>query len=160
MIIHPSDLVAIVLSSLTWVVVSFSVGYRAVQWSPDRIEETGPVTTMRAWEAGGAFWQRYLAVRRWKDLVPDAGGFFAGGRPKRSVGSRSTERLEAFRRETVRAERVHWLILASTPMHLVWCRPTLAACMVVFGLALNVPFIVIQRFNRGRIDRVLARRRR
>ncbi len=159
MIVHLSDPAAIVWSSITWMVVSFSVGYRAVRWSTERLEHTGPVTTVRRWEHGGSIWQRLLAVGRWKDRVPDAGGFFAGGRPKRSVGSRSTDRLEDFRRETVRAERVHWIILSSTLIHLVWCRPTLAAVMVVFGLVLNVPFIVIQRFNRGRIDRVLARRR-
>lgn len=158
-IVNLSDPVAILLSSLTWMAVSFSVGYLAVRWPPSRLDRTGPITTVRSWEAGGMFWQRSLAVGRWKDRLPDAGGFFAGGQPKRSVGSRSTEQLAAFRRETVRAERVHWLILSSTPIHLVWCRPPLAAAMVVFGLALNVPFIVIQRFNRGRIDRVLARRR-
>lgn len=159
MILHVNDAVAIVLSSLTWMAVSFAVGYRAVRWTPAWLDRTGPFTTIRSWEADGAFWQRTLAVGRWKDRVPDAGGFFAGGRPKGSVGSRATERLEDFRRETVRAERVHWLILCSTPIHLLWCRPVLAASMVVFGLALNVPFIVIQRFNRGRIDRLLARRR-
>ena len=160
MIVHLSDPAAIVLSSITWMVVSFSVGYRAVRWSPARLDRTGPVTTLRRWEDDGAVWQRILAVSRWKDRVPDAGGFFAGGRPKRSVGARSTEHLEAFRRETVRGERVHWIILSSAVIHLLWCGPALAAAMVVFGLVLNIPFIVIQRFNRGRIDRVLARRRR
>lgn len=159
MILHLSDAAAIVLSSLTWVAVSMSVGYVAVRWQADGLDRTGPFTTIRRWEDGGAVWQRTLAVGRWKDRAPDAGGFFAGGRPKTSVGSRSTERLEDFRRETVRAERVHWLILCSTPVHLLWCRPVLAASMVAFGVALNVPFIVIQRFNRGRIDRLLARRR-
>ena len=35
--------------------------------------------------------------------------------------------VDRFRRETVRAERVHWLIMASTPIHLIWCRPTVFA---------------------------------
>lgn len=160
MIVHLSDAAAIAVSSITWVVVSFSVGYLAVQWPDARLDRTGPITTVRSWEDRGAFWQRYLAVGRWKDRMPDAGDFFAGGEKKRSVGSRDTGRLEAFRRETVRAERVHWLVMSSTPIHLVWCGPTLAVVMLVFGVALNVPFIVIQRFNRGRIDRVLVRRRR
>ena len=63
-----------------------------------------------------------------------------------------------FRREPIRAARVHWLILASTPIHFLWCRPTIAAGMLAFGLVANVPFIVIQRFNRGRLDRLIARR--
>ena len=55
---------------------------------------------------------------------------------------------------------VVWLILASTPLHLVWCRPTVFVGMAVYGVALNVPFIIVQRANRGRLDRILSRRRR
>jgi glycosyl-4,4'-diaponeurosporenoate acyltransferase len=149
---------AVVLSSATWLAVSLVVGRWAAGWPAARLATTGPITTLRPWEASGAWWQRHLRVRRWKDGLPEAGAFFAGGESKRHVGSRSTEALSRFRRETVRAERVHWIIMATTPVHLVWCRPPLAAAMVAFGVLFNAPFIVIQRHNRGRIDTVLARR--
>jgi glycosyl-4,4'-diaponeurosporenoate acyltransferase len=90
--------------------------------------------------------------------VPEAGGLF-GGFAKRRLPSRDSDGLDLFRRETIRAERVHWLILASSPVHALWCRPTVFAAMVVFGLGFTLPFIVIQRSNRGRLDRLLARRR-
>lgn len=159
MLVDLSDLRAVGLSSLTWFVVSLTVGIRATRWSPERLDHTGPVTTLRAWEHDGAFWQKYLRVRRWKDLVPEAGGLF-GDYSKRHIRSRDTDGLVHFRRETVRAERVHWQILATTPVHLIWCRPAIAVGMVVFGVLANGPCIVIQRDNRGRIDRVIARRAR
>lgn len=149
---------AVVLSSVTWLVVSLVVGRWAAGWSAGRLDVTGRLTRLRPWEASGAWWQRRLRVRRWKDGLPEAGGLFAGSASKRHVGSRSTGALTRFRRETVRAERVHWLIMATTPVHLIWCRPPLAAAMVAFGVLFNAPFIVIQRYNRGRIDAVLARR--
>lgn len=157
MIVHLTDGWAVLLSSITWFGVSFVVGFTATRIPLDRLTP-GPVTRLRAWEQSGAWWQRHLRVRRWKDRLPEAGALFAGGYSKRHVTSRSTDVLDRFRRETVRAERVHWLIMASTPIHLIWCRPTVFAGMVVFGLVSNVPFIIIQRVNRGRIDRLLARR--
>lgn len=157
---HLGDGWAVAISALTWFVTSFFVGRWGANWPLDRVAQPGPITALRAWERSGNWWQRYFRVRRWKDRVPDAGAVFEGGRSKRQIGSRADSDLTRFRLETIRAERVHWLILASTPVHLIWCRPTIAIGMVVFGLAFNLPFVIIQRYNRGRIDRVLARRTR
>ncbi|NLV56871.1 MAG: hypothetical protein GXY13_14825 [Acidimicrobiales bacterium] len=149
---------AVGASSLTWFLVSLVAGRWAARLPPERLSRTGPFTRLRSWEEDGAVWQRRLRVTRWKDSVPEAGGVFAGGYPKRRIRSRATEDLRHFRRETIRAERVHWLILASTPVHLLWCRPALAAAMAVFGVLFTAPFIIIQRYNRGRLDRLIARR--
>lgn len=153
-----SDPWAVGASALTWAGVSLTVGFLANQWSERWLDRLGPLTRLRRWERGGSFWQRWLRVRAWKDRLPEAGGFFAGGTSKRRISSRSTADLARFRRETVRAERVHWMILASTPLHLLWCRPSVMAGMVAFGVLFNTPFIVIQRFNRGRLERLIAGR--
>jgi glycosyl-4,4'-diaponeurosporenoate acyltransferase len=158
-VVDVGDGVAVALSSVTWFLASFAIGCVAVRW-PASVLEPGPVTRLRGWERSGATWQRRLRVRRWKDAVPEAGDLFSGGRSKRHIGGRSTPELEAYRRETVRAERVHWLILATTPVHAVWCRPLVFAFMAAFGVLFNAPSIVIQRYNRGRLDGVLARRAR
>lgn len=159
MILDIGDGWAVALSVATWIGVSFAVGWWGARWPDARLEADGPFTRLRGWERSGAWWQRHLRVQRWKDRLPEAGAFF-GGTAKRHLPSRSDQGLEAFRRETVRAERVHWLILASTPVHLLWCRPTVALGMVAYGLVFNVPFIIVQRANRGRLDRILSRRRR
>jgi glycosyl-4,4'-diaponeurosporenoate acyltransferase len=153
------DAVAVAVSVAVWVATSFAVGRWAVSWPDDRLDEAGPLTRIRRWERHGGFWIRHLRVLRWKDRLPEAGAFFAGGRAKTSVGTPTTEHLQDFRRETIRAERVHWLIAASGPLHLLWCRPTVGVGMIVFGVVFDAPFIVIQRTNRGRIERVLRRRR-
>lgn len=158
MIVPLPDGLAVAVSVVAWIATSLVVGRIAVGWSDERLDRRGPLTRIRGWEDGGRFWQRRLRVLAWKDRLPEAGAFFAGGTSKRSIGRPTTEALRSFRRETVRAERVHWLIAASGPFHLIWCRPLLGACMVAFGVAFDAPFIVVQRANRGRIERVLARR--
>ena len=149
---------AVALSTVVWVATCLAVGRWAVSWDDDRLASAGPFTRLRGWERGGRLWIRWARVLRWKDRLPEAGAFFTGGKGKRSLGSPSTTDLEAFRRETIRAERVHWLIAASGPLHLVWCRPTVGLGMVAFGVLFDAPFVLVQRVNRGRLERILARR--
>ena len=157
MIIALPDGWAVTLSVLVWLVVCLAIGRLATSWPLERVATPGPITRLRAWERDGGWWIRHARVLRWKDRLPGAGAFFAGGYEKRSVRSRRTEDLARFRAETIRAERVHWSIMATSPVHLIWCRPTVAAGMLAFGVVFNAPFIVIQRANRGRLERVLRR---
>lgn len=157
MIVPLGDEAAVAVSVVAWVVASLAIGRWAVSWSDDRLEATGPLTTLRPWERQGRWWIRHLRVLRWKDRLPEAGEFFAGGRSKRRLGADRRASLAGFRRETLRAERVHWLLMATGPLHLVWCPLAVGAGMVAFGVVFDAPFIVVQRVNRGRIDRVLAR---
>jgi glycosyl-4,4'-diaponeurosporenoate acyltransferase len=157
-ILELSDGWAVVISSVVWTGTSLLVGWRASLWPVERLSDTGPFTRIRTWEDHGRWWQRHLRVRRWRDRLPEAGAFFRGGYTKRRLRSRSSGDLERFRRETVRAERVHWLVMASSPLHLVWCRPPVAAGMVAFGVLFNAPFIIVQRSNRGRITALMERR--
>ena len=160
MLVHLDDGWQVVASSLAWAGVSVVVGWWATRWSPARLARDGPITRLRPWEHLGAWWQRHLRVRRWKDLLPEAGGVMPGGRSMRHLEARTPDGLVRFRGATVRAERVHWLIWASLPVHLVWCRPTVFVGMALFAIGLNAPFIVIQRYNRGRLDTLIAARAR
>ena len=159
MIVHLSDGWAVAVSSAVWALSSVLVGWTATRWSLERLDRRGPVTRLRDWEQDGAWWNRHLHVRRWRDAIPEAGSLF-GGYSKRHLPSRRSQDLERFRLETVRAERVHWLLLASSLLHPIWCRPTVALGMFAFGVVANVPFIVVQRTNRGRLQRLLRRRER
>ena len=102
-----------------------------------------------------------LRIRRWKDRLPEAGALFAGGLSKRHVPAAADGGLGRFVAETRRAEWGHWLAAAGSLPFALWNPPVLAAVMVAYGLAVNEPFIAIQRYNRLRVGgRVLERRAR
>lgn len=144
------------LSSVVWPLTFAAVGWWGARLPSARLAP-GPLTRIRAWERDGRTWDRWLRVRRWKGLVPDAGSWL-GGSSKRDLVARGRGALGELRAETVRAERVHWWVLASAVVHAAWCPPRVLAGMVVFGVVANVPCILIQRSNRGRVERLLARR--
>jgi glycosyl-4,4'-diaponeurosporenoate acyltransferase len=98
-----------------------------------------------------------LRIKRWKDRLPEAGALFAGGFSKRDLTSHDRAHLERFAAETRRAEAVHWMILATVvvfPLFVVWYA---LIPNVIYALAANVPFIMIQRYNRARLERIIAR---
>jgi glycosyl-4,4'-diaponeurosporenoate acyltransferase len=120
----------------------------------------------RAVEREGKLYEERLHIRAWKDRLPEAGAVFAGGfakrqllDPDRGLGGRRAV-LERYVVETRRAEWVHWVIPAATPVFLVWNDGWVAPLMVLYAVAANGPCLVVQRYNRARLQRVLARQPR
>ncbi len=120
----------------------------------------------RAVEREGKLYEERLHIRAWKDRLPEAGAVFAGGfakrqllDPDRGLGGRRAV-LERYVVETRRAEWVHWVIPAATPVFLVWNDGWVAPLMVLYAVAANGPCLVVQRYNQARLQRVLARQPR
>jgi glycosyl-4,4'-diaponeurosporenoate acyltransferase len=76
---------------------------------------------------------------------------------KRKLPGYRSEDLARFAAETRRAELVHWGLLGSSPVFVLWNPPVLDVAMITYAVIANVPFIIIQRFNRARVARILAR---
>jgi glycosyl-4,4'-diaponeurosporenoate acyltransferase len=154
----PSDAVAVAVDIAVWAVWGVVVGYGLQRLPRHRFADDSWLTRLRPWERSGRVWDG-LRVRRWKDALPDAGGLFAGGFAKRELRRRDREYLLAFEAETRRAELVHWIVLAVAPLFVLWNPLWLAAVMALYGVVANVPCIIVQRFNRGRLQRTLDRHR-
>ena len=64
--------------------------------------------------------------------------------------ARDVEGLRTFVRETRRAELTHWWAMACAPLFVLWNPPVAAALLVAYGVLVNLPFVLIQRYNRFR----------
>jgi glycosyl-4,4'-diaponeurosporenoate acyltransferase len=95
-----------------------------------------------------------VGVRRWKDAVPELGAVF-GGRSKRALPSFGLDGLRAFAVETRRAELVHVVVPAAIVVFPLWNPWWLTAVMTAYAAIANVPCLVIQRYNRARIEGML-----
>lgn len=113
---------------------------------------------IRAFEHDGRLWSRRLRVERWKDRLPEAGAWLPGGVSKRQLRSRSASDLELLARETRRAEAVHVASGVAGVLATLWNPPLLVAANVLFALGFESPFVIVQRYNRARLERVLRRR--
>jgi glycosyl-4,4'-diaponeurosporenoate acyltransferase len=156
-----STLIRVLLISVMWVVIEIGSGY-LTHLMPQRWFRAGGALSRilfrtRGWERGGAFYDRAFAVRRWKDRLPEAGDWFAGGMRKRLGPGTDTAFLVRLATETRRAELTHWLPVALSATFFLWNPPYVAVWMPIIGFIGNAPFIIVQRYNRPRIERAIAR---
>lgn len=109
-----------------------------------------------AWERDGRFYSR-LKIESWKNKVPDKSRFVPST-VRKSVGlDRSAGHLWRLVQETCVAELVHWVLLVVSPVVLLVMKPPYSViAAVLYGLS-NLPFIMIQRYNRPRLVRAAQR---
>lgn len=146
----------VVVDVVAWAVVHASTGYAVHRLPLDVLDHDTWLTRIRAVEDDGRVYRR-VAIRRWKDALPEAGAMFAGGMSKRRLPSTGDGGLDRFAAETRRAELGHWSAMAGGPLFLLWNPIPIAAAMIAYGVAVNAPFIAIQRYNRARVLRALRR---
>jgi len=133
-------------------------GYAAHRLDATRLTQDGWLLRPRRFETGGRWYRRRLRVDRWKDKVPEAGDLFRGGVSKRRLPAYDVGGLQAFARETRRAELAHWWAMCCGPVFVLWNPPLAAGLLIGYGVLVNLPFIAIQRYNRFRIQALTERR--
>ena len=156
-LVHLPDAVTVVLDVVAWGLIHAGTGYGVHRLSPDRLGDSW-LYRARRFERDGAFYARRLRINRWKDRLPEAGGLFTGGVSKRRLPPAEIGGLDRFVIETRRAELAHWLCLVAGPLFILFNPPLAAVLLVTYGVAVNLPFVAIQRYNRLRTMRVLRRR--
>ena len=142
-----------------WAGWSALVGYAAHRLPLRPSTTSGPFTRIRPWERDGRMWER-LGIRRWKDRLPESGDLFRGGVSKRSLPGRHPDELARFAAETRRAEIVHWAIPLVYPCSSSGIRRGSSPPWPPMRWWPTPPCIVVQRYNRARLLRVLRRRER
>ena len=139
-----------------WALFHSATGLAAHALPLSRLGRDGPVLRLRRWERDGAVYRR-MRIHRWKHFLPEAGDLFRGGMSKRHLPGAIAPDLLRFAAETRRAECGHWWAMACGPLAVLWNPPLGAAAMIAYGVAVNAPFIAVQRYNRARVGRVLRR---
>lgn len=147
----------VVADVLAWGLCHALTGYAAHRLGDERLGREGWLLRPRAFEADGRFYRDRLAIHRWKDRLPEAGALFPGGMSKRALPGRDAVGLRLFVRETRRAELAHWWAMACGPAFVLWNPPSASVLLVAYGVLVNLPFVLIQRYNRLRCRRVLDR---
>jgi glycosyl-4,4'-diaponeurosporenoate acyltransferase len=111
----------------------------------------------RKWEHGGHIYEHIFRVKRWKSNLPDISDFMKWRFNKKHLAESSSDYLSVFLTESCKSEFTHWMIIFSTLLFQLWS--DLISTLLIFILAfiLNLPYIIIQRYNRPRLIRLLRR---
>ncbi|MCV9886558.1 glycosyl-4,4'-diaponeurosporenoate acyltransferase CrtO family protein [Metabacillus halosaccharovorans] len=146
------DVVAWVFFHLLVSVFCFLVPLRYFQRSSSLFK-------IAAWENSGHLWQRLFCVKKWKGAVPDGARLFKFGYEKKALHGVDNNTLQRFAAETKRAELAHWLSILPAPLFFFWNPVWAGWVMILYALFFNIPLIIVQRYNRARLEMILDRLR-
>lgn len=150
-------LILIAVNGVAWFIIHFGVSVGLLKVS-DLTFSKHPffkkLFVSYDWENEGEFWEQKTGVKEWKDRLPDGASLFGMGYKKKHLAAKSQADYPKFILETKRAELTHWMILLPVPLFFLW-NPLWAAWLnFLYALVINVPFIIIQRYNRPRLARI------
>ena len=149
----------IALCAVLWPSFHLLAGYVAQRLPLAWLTRWPMISASYGWEHGGRCYE-WLRIRAWKDHLPEAGGLLRDGFAKRQLASAELDYLDRFARETSRAEFGHWLTWALALTFFLWTPWWMGVFMLIYAGVINLPFILIQRYNRARLRRLMQRRRR
>lgn len=111
------------------------------------------------WEKSGKVYEK-LGIKRWKDYLPDMSKIMPD-MVKKKMSAAKEQGTAVLIAETCVAECVHWaLIVLSLGIFLFWRGGWAVLFWLVYNILGNVPFIIIQRYNRPRLVMLEERRER
>ncbi|KWW17922.1 glycosyl-4,4'-diaponeurosporenoate acyltransferase [Peribacillus simplex] len=109
-----------------------------------------------SWEKSGELWQRLFRVKKWKGYIIDGTIFLKKGYSKKGLHGIGLRDLTIFAAETKRAEFTHWLSILPAPLFFLWNPVWAGWVMILYAFVFNLPIIVVQRYNRGRITAITS----
>lgn len=146
-----------------WIITLNVSGWLAIQlglaWAFTRMPIAWFAGALRGRPPGNVrFYESVLGIRRWMDWLPDGTRFIGSAFSKRKLDQRSSAYLSRFAQETWRGEWCHWMAIVCAPAFFLWNPPWADAVIVAYAMCANLPCILVQRYNRIRIRRLLMRR--
>ena len=101
---------------------------------------------------------RKIRIHHWQNKVPDMSNIFPGMMPPKRLVDTGTAALRRMIQETCMAELVHG-VLCVTGLYCIVLWPGIGGIVIsVLNILLfNLPFILIQRYNRPRLVRLYDR---
>jgi len=154
MIFHLPSLLNIVIDILVWLVIHASVSWSIDKISPESFNPESWFYKERICEKGGKTCQRLLKIKTWKRFLPDGAALMKNRFKKQHLDGSDALYIGRFIAETCRAEFIHWGIFICSPLFLIWNKWWIGVIMIAYGIVVNVPCIVAQRYNRIRLKRI------
>ena len=114
-----------------------------------------PFAPMR-WEKNGHIYRR-LHVSKWAAKLPDMSRIIPYMYKKKITDDMSSDALLRFTRETCVAELTHMVLIFLSPILTIICESGWGVLFMFIYAFCNVPFVLIQRYNRPMLVKLYHR---
>lgn len=134
-------------------IAAYPVGRIISKHDPD---PEGFLFREHAWELGGRIYEK-LNIKHWQARIPDVSKYLGRWMPQKKLNVGFTaETVRTMIRETCTAEMVHNLLnIAGLWLINLWHGVGGIVMYLIYFLLGNLPFILVQRYNRPRLKVLL-----
>jgi len=157
MLLHLPSMPTILLDIAAWMIIHVGVSYLITHISLSSFDTGLWLYKQRKWEKDGKIYVKILRLKKWKKKLPDGAALFKKGFKKKHLNGLDGVYLDDFIRETCRAELTHWIMLLFSLVFFIWNPWWVGIVMIVYAILVNLPCIIIQRYNRIRLKRVYSK---
>ena len=144
------------LDILVWVIFHLGIGYLSLKFPQNWLDPDLRFFRSYDWEDEGKIYQRLFNIRSWKHLIPDGSKTYKHAFSIKHLASSELTHLKYWLRESVRSELCHWFMILPAPLFFLWNSIKGSRWMVVYAFLNNLVPIILQRFNRPRMRRLIA----
>ena len=153
-VIFLPTLITIILDILAWLIIQLSIAKLSLRISSKFLKEFRLFKVLK-FENEPSIYQTIFKIRYWKDKLPEGSKIINASLSKKQLDNNNKNYLENFLIEINRGELSHWLQILPAPLFFLFNVEWVGWMMIGYAFAFNAPFIMIQRFNRARLLRVL-----
>lgn len=143
------------LDVLAWLIFHLGIGFASSKIPLKWLNPNSRLFKTYAWEKEGRVYERIFRVRAWKHLIPNGSGLYRDGFSIRTLESSQLDYLKRWLKKTIRAEICHWLMIVPSVFFFLWNDVLVGWIMVAYAFLNNLPIIIIQRYNRPRIRKLI-----
>ena len=144
------------LSVLYVLTIGFLSNFAALFVDRKKLSESKFPFRLYGWEKNGRLYDR-IAIRRWKNRAPDMSRIFRKLMPKQVRADTTAADIVSLIKETCVSELVHLCLLILSLAVLFICPGWEGLLLYSLCLLGNVPFIIIQRYNRPQYQAAFER---
>ena len=146
----------ILLDILAWTVIQLTIGYLSSRIPLDRLDYNQWFFQTFKWEQNGEIYEKLFHVRSWKHLIPNGSALYPNTFSTKNLPTRDPGYLDRWLKESVRSEICHWMMILPCIFFFLWNNETMGWVNVAYAILSNLPLIILQRYNRPRMRRLLA----
>lgn len=144
----------IVKNSIVWLSAHLIIASLSARISDDFFHRNSRLFKSFEFERSGEIWNHLFKVKQWKVYLPDGASLMKRNYNKKTLPDFNINTLSKFIIEMRRAEFTHWISILPAPLFFLF-NPRFAAWInVIYAVCSNFPFIITQRYNRPKIERL------
>ena len=145
----------IIIDCVAWGIIQPFIAWLGIQFPPQWIQPDLWLYKERSWEKGGMLYQKLFRVRSWKAKLPDGGSLFRDDFKMSELGVLNEQTLQRWILETCRSVLVHWFAMFPAGLFFLWNKWQVGIVMIIYAFTVNIIPIIVQRYNRPRLKRLL-----